>query len=442
MSNNSGKISKIPFLAKRFGATSALFIAALMVLAALPTVSAILSAVNLGSAGNFAVLAGSEITNTGTTTITGDIGSHPTAPSLGGTITLIGTNHGNDAVTAQAKNDLVTAYNDAAGRATTQYLTGTDLGTLTLTPGVYSFNSSAQLTGTLTLDGMGVYIFKIGSTLTTASNSIVALINGAQAANVFWQVGSSATLGTSSTFKGIILALTSITVTTGANVEGRLLAQNGAVTLDTNTITAVSQTWRLYGDDHSDPEGINYYHNNDGASKKKYKQPAAGTGESTTITAETTCYWYADQNATVALTMPNTGWTSTIYVDTGGTATTLTGTLYKVTPGASANGGARTQMGTFTYSVPAITGIRTITGTWSGSGTTSFTVHDKLAFAMAGPTGISPIIWCNSANGYSGLSSPLGDPGYPVPELSTLILMTSGLIVGVWMLAYSNKKKK
>jgi uncharacterized repeat protein (TIGR01451 family) len=197
--------------------------------------------VNLGTAGNFAVLAGSGITNTGPTTITGDVGTFPTTTETGfGSVTLIGTNHGGDAVTQVAKTDLTTAYNDAAGRVPATTVSG-DLGGLTLVPGVYKSASSLGLTGTLTLDAQGdpnaVFIFQMGSTLTTASGSNVSLINGAQSCNVFWQVGSSATLGTGSTFRGTILALTSITATTAATVDGRLLAMNGAVTLDTNTIT-------------------------------------------------------------------------------------------------------------------------------------------------------------------------------------------------------------
>ena len=137
--------------------------------------------------------------------------------------------------------DTTTAYNDLAGQTCTSDLTGQDLGGLTLVPGVYCFSSSAQLTGALTLDAEGdpnaVWVFQIGSTLTTASNSSVLLINGGQACNVFWQVGSSATLGTTTSFVGNILALTSITLNTGANVSGRALARNGAVTLDTNTIS-------------------------------------------------------------------------------------------------------------------------------------------------------------------------------------------------------------
>jgi hypothetical protein len=135
---------------------------------------------------------------------------------------------------------LTTAYNTAAAQAPTGTVSA-DLGGQTLTPGVYNSATSLGLTGALTLDAQGnanaVFIFQAGSTLTTASASSVNLVNGAQACNVFWQIGSSATLGTASTFRGSILALTSITATTGATVDGRLLARNGATTLDSNTVT-------------------------------------------------------------------------------------------------------------------------------------------------------------------------------------------------------------
>jgi hypothetical protein len=194
--------------------------------------------VPLGTAINFGVLAGSTVTNTGTTPITGSVGVYPGTSITGfppGTVTD-GAIHAGDMIAAAAQSDLTTAYLDASGQMPTQVLTGMNLGGLTLPPGVYFFSSSAQLTGTLTLTGAGFYIFQIGSTLTTASNSKVRTINGAQAANVFWQVGSSATLGTGTTFIGNILAMASITANTGVILGGRLLARTGAVTLQSVTL--------------------------------------------------------------------------------------------------------------------------------------------------------------------------------------------------------------
>jgi len=200
--------------------------------------------VPLGTADSFAILAGAGITNTGATTITGDVGSFPTVAQTGfGTVTLNGVNHAGDAVTQGAKTDLVTAYNNAAGQTPATTVTGDTLGGLNLTPGVYS-GGALDLTGTLTLNGGGnldaVWVFKASSTLITASSSSVSLINGAQACNVFWQVTSSATLGSSSTLRGTVIALTDITMNTGATVIGRVLARNGEVTMIGNTITKPS----------------------------------------------------------------------------------------------------------------------------------------------------------------------------------------------------------
>jgi hypothetical protein len=196
--------------------------------------------VALGNADGFAVMAAATITNTGPSTITGNIGLSPGTAITGLTsITLNGTVHAADPVAAQAQNDLTAAYNDAAGR-TPDAINPGDIGGTTLTPGVYKSASSLGLTGTVTLNGQGnpnaVFIFQIGSTLITASASHVALTGGTQASNVFWQVGSSATLGTYSTLAGTIMALASITVTTGVTLDGRALARTAAVTLDTDTI--------------------------------------------------------------------------------------------------------------------------------------------------------------------------------------------------------------
>ena len=202
------------------------------------------TAPSLGTAQSFAVLGGSTVTNTGPSVITGDLGVSPGSAVTGfppGTV-VSGTIHAADGVASGAQGSVTAAYTNLAGQPCTQDLTGQDLGGKTLTSGVYCFSSSAQLTGTLTLNAQGnanaVFIFQIGSTLTTASGSSVVLINGGSVCNVFWQVGSSATVGTTTSFIGNILALTSITLTTGASVTGRALARNGAVTLDSNIVDA------------------------------------------------------------------------------------------------------------------------------------------------------------------------------------------------------------
>ena len=205
--------------------------------------------VDLGTAEPFAVLAGSAVTNTGSTTINGNVGDAPgiAIAGLSSAVAAGGMIHASDAVTLQTQSDLTTAYDFAAGEASDFSLTGTDLGGLTLTPGVYTFASSAQLTGKLTLDGQGdpnaVFLFQIGSTLITAGGSSVVSVDGGTGDSVFFQVGSSATLGANTAFEGSILALADITLNTGSTIGcGRALARNGAVTLDTNTVSIDTAT--------------------------------------------------------------------------------------------------------------------------------------------------------------------------------------------------------
>lgn len=198
--------------------------------------------IGLGTAATYSVLGGQTVTNTGPTLLSGDLGVNPGSaitgfpPGIAG-----GAIHAGDAASGLAQADLVVAYDDTASRAPTAAIAG-DLVGQTLDPGVYKSTGPIALSGTLTLDGKGdpnsVFVFQIADTLISATASHVMVLNGAQACHVYWQVASSATLGTASTFEGTIMALTSISVTTTALVHGRALARNGQVSLDNNTFTA------------------------------------------------------------------------------------------------------------------------------------------------------------------------------------------------------------
>lgn len=197
---------------------------------------------SLGSALRFAVLGASTVTNTGATAVTGDLGIWPGTSVTGFPPgTLSGVMHVNDAMAHQAQDDALLAYNDLAGQACDTNLTGQDLGGMTLLAGTYCFDDAAALNGDLDLDAQGdsnaVFVFQIGSTLTTASNATVNVIGGGLACKVFWQVGSSATIDIDTAFAGTVLALASITMNTGASLVGRAIALGAAVTMDTNDVS-------------------------------------------------------------------------------------------------------------------------------------------------------------------------------------------------------------
>ncbi|MEX0973575.1 MAG: ice-binding family protein [Solirubrobacterales bacterium] len=202
--------------------------------------------VDLATASPFVVLGGTTVTNEGPSVLNGDLGVSPgtALTGFGGTAVVNGATHANDAVAAQAQLDLTNAYNVAAGQpvAPANDLSGTDLGNRVLTAGTYRYNAGALLTGPLTLDAQGdpdaEFVFQIGAELTTESASSVLLVNGASPCNVYWQVGSSAAIGTTTQFVGSLMALTSISLTSGATVEGRMLARNGQVSLINNVLTA------------------------------------------------------------------------------------------------------------------------------------------------------------------------------------------------------------
>jgi uncharacterized repeat protein (TIGR01451 family) len=288
--------------------------------------SAATAPVPLGTAANYAVLAGSTVTNTGPTTVNGDLGLSPGTSVTGfppGQVN--GAIHVADSAASQAQTDLTAAYNDAAARPVTATIP-VELGGTTVTPGVYgSAAGTFGITGTLTLDAQGdpdaVFIFEAASTLITAAASNVNLANGARASNVFWVVGSSATLGTNSTLMGNVLALASITVTTGTTIDGRALARNGAVTLDSNTIAALTPALTITktADTGSTAPGGKVHYTITVADTGQTSYTGASLTDSLAGVLDDASY---DQDAmatvgTVSFTSPNLTWTGDLAV--GGT---------------------------------------------------------------------------------------------------------------------------
>jgi Ice-binding-like len=363
---------------------------------------------SLGSAESFAVLAGTAITNTGTTTIVGDVGSSPTSTTTGfGTVALTGTNHGGDATTVQAKTDLDAAYVQAVGSAPTATI-GTELGGTTVTPGVY--NSAAgtfAITGTLTLDSQSdpnaVFIFQMTTTLTTAVASAVTFSNGGSACNVFWQVGSSATLGANTQLLGSILAFTSITSGAGSSIEGRLLAEGGAVTIDSNNITVPACTPPLP------------------PTTTTTEPPTTTTTvptTTTTTTAPTTTTTTTVPTTTTTTTVPTTTTTTTVPTTTTTTAappvtTTTTAappTTTSSTPDPTTTTGAP---------LPATTTTTDPTTSTTGFGSTTTTAATTTsADAKAAIATAAPLV-STSANA-SGMAVTGSDPRVPLIGGTTL----------------------
>jgi type VI secretion system secreted protein VgrG len=198
---------------------------------------------SLGAAKGFAVLGASTVTCTGQSVVTGDVGVSPGTGITGFNppCTITGTIHAGDAAAVQAHADLGIAYGALAGASCEHNLTGQDLGGQTLAPGIYCFDTTVGVTGALTLDGGGdstaVWIFQVGTAITTATGSSVVMAGSGKPANVFWQVGSSATIGTATAFQGNLLAYATITLVSGSSVVGRALALNAAVTMDNNSVS-------------------------------------------------------------------------------------------------------------------------------------------------------------------------------------------------------------
>jgi autotransporter-associated beta strand protein len=299
--------------------------------------------ISLGGAANVAILGNSTVTNAGPTSVIGNLAlSSPGVSVTGfppGTI-VGGAIHIGDSLANQAHADASTAYGLLAGEAHTTILSGQDLGTLTmaLTPGVYYFGAAAALNGTLSLDTGGdpnaAFHFQIGTTLTTGVNSAITLLNG-NTVNIFWQVGTSATIGVGSTFYGNILANDSITVNSGATINGRAMAINAAVTLDTNTIDGFDTGLVWKGDKGNLWSGANWSPNVSGATSSTLA-PAADVVFSTTGVSPQNQNTILDTDKTISSLTVN----DSVAVTISGSSHTLSIAGTGATTGITINSGA------------------------------------------------------------------------------------------------------
>ncbi|MFJ6674281.1 ice-binding family protein [Actinosynnema sp. NPDC091369] len=389
-----------------------------------PAAHAVEAPVELGVAESFSVLGGQSVTNTGDTVLSGDLGVSPGTSITGFPPGIVGgTTHQNDAVAAQAQADLTVAYDDAAGRAPTGQALPADLVGLTLVGGVYGASGATELNGTLTLDGQGdpntVWIFQIPSTLITGSASVVSLINGARACNVFWQVGSSATLGTNSDFVGTIMALTSITVNTGADVQGRALARNGSVTLDDNTFTT----------DVCEPVPT--------TTTTTSTTTATTTTTTDTTTPTTTTTTTTTDTTTTAPTTTTTGTTTTTTGTTTTAPTTTTTGTTTTAPTTTTTGTTTTTTGTTTTTTgttttaptTTTTGTTTTAPTTTTTGTTTTTtgVPTSTTSHPGGPIPPGHVPHHPDELAYTGSTSPLG----LLVSVGALFLALGAALIGI-----------
>lgn len=399
-----------PSAALLFAGTCGTVIVATSVMA--PWASASPSGVGLGGAAPFAVLGATAVTNTGASVISGDLGVSPGTSVTGTPQVQNGTIYKATAVAATAQASLVTAYNDAAGRTPTTSgdFSTTGLGGKSLVPGVYRATSTMNLTGALTLDGGGdpnaVFVFQAGSSLVTASSSTVTLIGGAQACNVFWKVGSSATLGTTSSFVGTVMALTSVTLTSHVKVTGRVLARTGDVTLIDDTVTVPSTCVTATAV----------------APTISTVAPASGpTSGGTTVTITGTGFLGVSGATGVKFgTTPATSYTVTSTTTMTATSPIGTGT---VTITVTAAGSKATKAGAFTYLAAAAT----TTTTTPGAGTTGTTAPGTTG--TTAPSGGTVVPLGSPQTGLGGSSRSGPDPLL----LAVGAVALCGAAVALWM---------